>query len=692
MALAISSSVTAQSDAAQTSLTSPSITCPSGGRLWVFSGWDTTEQAYTIASTPSLTWNVVTAQAGAGETGGDVRVWYADCPSGFTGTVTLTKGVTNYAGESMWVGAITGGEATPGGAVVLRNGQLPMGDITTTQANSIVIASCANWAGAAMSSGVGWTNTGATNQASQTELLNHRTAGQYQHVCWRRNGLLAVGTYEMDLMDDDSFMAGDFVEVEIREGSSSPSMTAELYENGSFKQTLGVASITGDGVYAFTWTAGQLAAISGSNVELRLTSDADIDIGAIEWNAKTETPSGNVFAKTGSGVLNLVGAGVQAKSHVYPKTGAGVLSPLSASGAKAVTHPKTGSGILNGAAGGAKAVEHPKSGISAVVMVGAGAKAVTHPKTGAGILNLVGSGTKTVTSPTTWTKTGSGILNLVGSGVQQRVHSFPKTGLGVLNLAASGTKTVAHTYTKTGAGVLNLAAGGVQQQAHQHAKTGSGVLNLVGSGDAIHTNVDAGSGVLNLAAGGTKVVTHVKTGSGVLTGAASGPKSVTHPKTGGAALNLVGSGPKVLNKVWVKQNLGPLDLLPSGAKSVDHPKTGLAFLTFAGSGTGGKVSAVPPKFGTGVLNLVGSGPEAKIIDKTGLAYVTFLGAGVSQVEHTRAGSGAMVLAGSGTKTVQRIWVKYGTGVMGGGGGLPLNKVMLVGNKLVRAGRGMAHVL
>ena len=73
---------------------------------------------------------------------------------------------------------------------------------------------------------------------------------------------------------------------------SGPVVTAELYENGVLKQFLGSREITADGVLSFNWDAATLAALSGANVELRLTSDADIDIGAIEWNAILGVPTG----------------------------------------------------------------------------------------------------------------------------------------------------------------------------------------------------------------------------------------------------------------------------------------------------------------------------------------------------------------------------------------------------------------
>lgn len=77
------------------------------------------------------------------------------------------------------------------------------------------------------------------------------------------------------------------VAIEIKALPSIGTLTAELWENGSFKQSLGTAIVAADGVVAFSWDAATLTALSGTNVELRLSSDIDMDVGSVEWNAAT---------------------------------------------------------------------------------------------------------------------------------------------------------------------------------------------------------------------------------------------------------------------------------------------------------------------------------------------------------------------------------------------------------------------
>jgi hypothetical protein len=72
-------------------------------------------------------------------------------------------------------------------------------------------------------------------------------------------------------------------------------VTADLYESGSFVRTLGTFAIDANAkVLVLPWDATALADITGAGVELRLTSDAQVDIGAVEWSAAystTGTPS-----------------------------------------------------------------------------------------------------------------------------------------------------------------------------------------------------------------------------------------------------------------------------------------------------------------------------------------------------------------------------------------------------------------
>jgi hypothetical protein len=66
-------------------------------------------------------------------------------------------------------------------------------------------------------------------------------------------------------------------------GPAGPTVTAELWESGSFVASLGVVQITAESTLSLTWDASLLSDPSGAGVELRLTTDVGADIGAIEW-------------------------------------------------------------------------------------------------------------------------------------------------------------------------------------------------------------------------------------------------------------------------------------------------------------------------------------------------------------------------------------------------------------------------
>jgi hypothetical protein len=94
----------------------------------------------------------------------------------------------------------------------------------------------------------------------------------------------AAGTKVVGVTDPTA-QVGSAAAIEILGGPGNPTVTAALWENGVFKQALGTATVSADGVVSFTWNASVLTALSGANVELRLTSDLGVDIGAVEWNA-----------------------------------------------------------------------------------------------------------------------------------------------------------------------------------------------------------------------------------------------------------------------------------------------------------------------------------------------------------------------------------------------------------------------
>lgn len=281
------------------SLTTGSFTPPAGSRLWACYAADASTGANTtFSSSPAgLTWNTVAMPQGVG---GKAAVAYADVPGGgWTGTVTAAC-ATSWPGALLYVAVVTGGEASPPGgyqksisasswprdtqnsAWTGTNGT----DVLTTSNGSIILAICCGWAG---TSGGDWFP--GTNQ---TSLGSGFSLSNYQAEVWRYNGTLAIGTYQLYLTSTTftpspgPSEAGDMVVIELR-GSSGPTVTAELWENGSFKASLGTAQVGADGVLSFTWDAATLTLLSGANVELRLTSDTGMDVGAVEWNAYVDS-------------------------------------------------------------------------------------------------------------------------------------------------------------------------------------------------------------------------------------------------------------------------------------------------------------------------------------------------------------------------------------------------------------------
>lgn len=259
---------------------------PANSQLWIFAHWDNTAaSSIDFSGSNGLT---VTKHLDGNASGGRLAVGYANIPSGgWTGTITATtQTLPQWNGSMLYVMVVEGAEAVPGGATDFyqpaASWQRATGrSITTTQANSLIVAATTGWSGSA---GFDW-----APGAGHTELATDFSQANYQAEVWRKDGLAAIGTYTMNLPNGTNSEPGQMAIVEIREpGIAFPVLTAELYEGGVLKQTLGTASVDADGVASFTWDAATLTAISGANVELRLTSDLDIDVGAIEWNAQTQ--------------------------------------------------------------------------------------------------------------------------------------------------------------------------------------------------------------------------------------------------------------------------------------------------------------------------------------------------------------------------------------------------------------------
>lgn len=128
--------------------------------------------------------------------------------------------------------------------------------------------------------------TGAINAAKAGDgWLRLVVSSAYQRTGSASPGVEYVGILSMETGEANTFPRLTYAI------PSGPVLSAELYENGVFKQFLGTAEITASGVVTFDWSSSVLTAASGADVELRLTSTADIDIGAVQWQAmRTSAP------------------------------------------------------------------------------------------------------------------------------------------------------------------------------------------------------------------------------------------------------------------------------------------------------------------------------------------------------------------------------------------------------------------
>lgn len=322
MAVAIQGSYAKKGTAIAATITSDSFTAPAGSRIWAFVGWDSfvNDMNMLVDSAPTLTWNMAaesTLRKAAG------HLFWADVGGGgFTGTVTASPGTgyANYAGQSLYIFVVTGGETTPV-AATLVNGTtgftLPTLDYTATATGSILLAFGTDWNGTAFDE---------SQMLANNTLLDQNDVGSaYADGVWRLDGTTTASTvYPMGLAAGATKSDNVLIVQELRVGASGPTVTAELYEGGTLKQSLGSSPVTADGVLSFTWNAATLTAISGANVELRLTSDADVDIGAIEWNAVRVPSTGPPpLAATASGASTSSGTAAARKILGASASGSG---------------------------------------------------------------------------------------------------------------------------------------------------------------------------------------------------------------------------------------------------------------------------------------------------------------------------------------------------------------------------------
>ena len=157
---------------------------------------------------------------------------------------------------------------------------------------------------------------------------------------------------------------------------SAPTITAELYESGSLVAVLGSAvDVDADEVISWTWDAVDLSALSGANVELRLTSSEAIDIGAVEWNALREAGAvTHQLAGVTAGVSTVTGS--LAVEHSLAGASAAVVTVV---GALAAERPLAVVSAGTASVAGNVVVAHPLAAVSTAVVTVTGDVVVTHP-------------------------------------------------------------------------------------------------------------------------------------------------------------------------------------------------------------------------------------------------------------------------------------------------------------------------
>ena len=122
--------------------------------------------------------------------------------------------------------------------------------------------------------------TGAINAAKAGDgWLRLVANSSYQRTGNSPSGVEYVGILSMETGETDTFPRITY------SIPSGPVISAELYENGVLKQFIGSVEVTESSLVSFPWEPSVLDSLTGSNVELRITSTGDVDIGAIQWQA-----------------------------------------------------------------------------------------------------------------------------------------------------------------------------------------------------------------------------------------------------------------------------------------------------------------------------------------------------------------------------------------------------------------------
>jgi len=200
--------------------------------------------------------------------------------------------------------------------------------------------------------------------------------------------------------------------------STNPSCTIQLYENGSAIATLvngqTVSSTTGT-VLSGTWDASSLSAISGVNVECRVTGStgggspgnrASLEVGAIEWNDNYQA---GVNLSTSTATLTATGYAPSGSVEINPPGTNTFAEPDSAT----ITATGYAPSVSDGAGGVSLLALAASLAITAFTpSVSVGASEIVTPSTAT--MSLTGYAPTATSTANVWLSTGNAALALTG--------------------------------------------------------------------------------------------------------------------------------------------------------------------------------------------------------------------------------------------------------------------------------------
>lgn len=473
MALAIDGSTPAKATAPTlTAATTASFTPPNGALLVALVNYN----AHTLTadnrtvSGGGLTWTLQgrksrdSGSTGGAGTDGGVEIWTA-ISAGASMTVTSSAGTATTESQQMLkVLVFTGNEASPGGAVAAASNSsgLPSASVTTTRANSWVIADSTDWT----QSGAG---TAGTNQ---TIIDENDVATQYTGHVWRQNSTTpASGTSVTCNLTAPSAQNYNILVYEVREpavatgDSAGPYLgpgPARIAPNGRwtpfpYPSDSGSATVAGTASLTGTGTLSADGVVTGA---ASLTGAGSLTALVTQGATATATGAGSVAATVVESVTgSLTGSGTLTGSVVEGAggtlTGAGTLNALATQGAKATL---TGAGTLLADSGSTTSGTATLTGAGSLTatgtvitpgtasLAGAGALSAKATQVSLAALSATGLLTGSAVQGATATLTGAGTVDATGTGA---THNATSTDTVTAGYTSTTTVSAARTSTAT---------------------------------------------------------------------------------------------------------------------------------------------------------------------------------------------------------------------------------------------------